>query len=281
MQYLRAMPSISRKFSALALLSLVACADSSSDGPISWDEFQSRAAYDPISATYVYDGDQTALDLVDLGRAYDAYRANFASDTGEVSQELIVNKVNGVADKWPDAMSVTYCVSQKSFGSNYNAAVAAVEGALDDWKATGAKINYTHVTSADGNCTNRTNVSFNVRQDMSTQYYAKAFFPYYPRRSREVVISTISYNPANLGPWTLRGILRHELGHSLGFRHEHIRPEAPRVSPCSAEDTNWIVLTPYDSASVMHYPHNGCNGTNTGDLAITSLDAQGARALYP
>jgi hypothetical protein len=31
----------------------------------------------------------------------------------------------------------------------------------------------------------------------------------------------------------------------------------------------------------MHYPHNGCAGTNTGDLEITTLDADGARALYP
>jgi len=31
----------------------------------------------------------------------------------------------------------------------------------------------------------------------------------------------------------------------------------------------------------MHYPHNGCAGTNTGDLALTTLDRDGARALYP
>jgi hypothetical protein len=30
----------------------------------------------------------------------------------------------------------------------------------------------------------------------------------------------------------------------------------------------------------MHDPHNGCAGTNTGDLVL-SFDARGARVLYP
>ena len=70
-------------------------------------------------------------------------------------------------------------------------------------------------------------------------------------------------------------MLRHELGHTLGFRHEHTRPEA---GTCF-EDTSWRALTAYDSASVMHYPQ--CNGTQKGDLVLTSLDNQGASSLYP
>jgi len=250
---------------------------------MSWDEFQARAYQDPATGGFIYDGDQTAYDLIDLGRAYDDYRATFDTDTGTISQELIVNLANGQQDKWANPTAVTYCISKKSFGSKYNEIVATVEGALQDWMNTGANVLYTHVVAEDGSCTSRnTKVTFNVRQDRSTQYYAKAFFPSYPRNSREVVISSISYNPANLGPWTLRGILRHELGHTLGFRHEHIRPEnLNRQSTCSTENTTWAPLTEYDSASVMHYPHNGCAGTNTGDLAITALDAQGANVLYP
>lgn len=65
----------------------------------------------------------------------------------------------------------------------------------------------------------------------------------------------------------------HELGHTLGFRHEHTRPEA---GTCF-EDNNWRPLTPYDSASIMHYPQ--CNGTSD-DLSFTASDAAGVRALY-
>ncbi len=253
--------------------------------PISWEEFQSLALQDPVSGVYVYDGDQVAEDLVDLGRGYDEYRAQFDLGESVATSELIVNKLRrGGIDKWANPMSITYCVDTVSFGPRHAEVSALVEGALADWQATGAGVLYTHVTAEDASCTNaNTNVTFNVRQDSSNQYYARAFFPSYSRGSREVVISTISYDPSNLGPWTLRGILRHELGHTFGFRHEHIRPENKlrNRGTCSAEDKNWLALTPYDSASVMHYPHNGCAGTNQGDLEITAVDAQGALALYP
>ena len=74
---------------------------------------------------------------------------------------------------------------------------------------------------------------------------------------------------------TMTGILRHELGHTLGFRHEHTRPEA---GTCF-EDNNWRALTTYDSASVMHYPQ--CNGTGDWTLTLTTRDAQGAASVYP
>ena len=43
---------------------------------------------------------------------------------------------------------------------------------------------------------------------------------------------------------------RHELGHILGFRHEHIRSEAN--SSCD-EGGAFRAVTDYDQASVMHY----------------------------
>jgi hypothetical protein len=67
--------------------------------------------------------------------------------------------------------------------------------------------------------------------------------------------------------------ITHELGHTLGFRHEHTRPEA---GTCF-EDNNWRPLTPYDSASIMHYPQ--CNGTSS-NLSMTASDRQGIVALY-
>ena len=98
-------------------------------------------------------------------------------------------------------------------------------------------------------------------------------WPSSSRKSREVLIATSSFG--NISPWTLTGVLRHELGHTIGFRHEHTRPE----SGACFEDNNWRALTAYDSSSVMHYPQ--CNGTQNGDLVLTNLDKQGASALYP
>src|SRR6185295_1526319 len=116
-------------------------------------------------------------------------------------------------------------------------------------------------------------VVFNVRQVTTSQYLARSFFPSSSRRSREILVSTSSFG--NISPYSLAGVFRHELGHTIGFRHEHTRPEAHACF----EDNNWRALTAYDSASVMHYPQ--CNGSNRGDLVLTSLDKSGARSEYP
>ena len=105
------------------------------------------------------------------------------------------------------------------------------------------------------------------------QYLARSFFPNTTRRSRNVKIDNSAFTSS--GNPTMTGILRHELGHTLGFRHEHTRPEA---GACF-EDNAWRALTAYDAASVMHYPQ--CNGTGDWSLTLTTKDAAGAKAVYP
>ena len=117
-----------------------------------------------------------------------------------------------------------------------------------------------------------TNVVFDVRPvNSGGQYLARAFFPNDPRSSRNVLIDNTAFG--SIAPYTLAGILRHELGHTLGFRHEHTRPEA---GTCF-EDNNWRPLTAYDRASIMHYPQ--CNGSST-NLSMTETDRVGVRSLY-
>jgi len=59
----------------------------------------------------------------------------------------------------------------------------------------------------------------------------------------------MNYSAFATGVVTSQGVFRHELGHVLGLRHEHIR--APGTF-CT-EDSSWRGVTAYDSASVMHY----------------------------
>jgi hypothetical protein len=73
---------------------------------------------------------------------------------------------------------------------------------------------------------------------------------------------------------TLTGILRHELGHTIGLRHEHTRPE----SGTCFEDNDWRGVTDYDAFSVMHYPQ--CNGQGDWSLTLTAFDQNGIACLY-
>jgi hypothetical protein len=254
---------------------LAACG--SEEEPLTFEEFQGLTYQEADTGMYIFNGDETAQDLGELRQAYDRYVVSFNETLGigSAKQPLIVNRVSGRDDKWSSsqAQNLTYCISQSSFGSRYNAVVSAMNSAAGAWEGS-ARVNFVHRSSSDGNCNSRTsNVVFNVRQVCSGQYLARAFFPSYSRRRREVLIDCTSFG--NISPWSLTGVLRHELGHTIGFRHEHTRPQ----SGVCFEDNNWRALTSYDSASVMHYPQ--CNGSNNGDLSLTSLDRSGAGILYP
>jgi hypothetical protein len=171
------------------------------------------------------------------------------------------------------ARNLTYCISSSTFGTRYSTMVSAMNSATAAWEAT-ANVNFIHSSSYDSNCTaSQTGVFFDVRMVSGQSYLARAFFPNSSRSGRNILVDSSSFG--SISPWTLTGVLRHELGHVLGFRHEHTRSTA---SGCY-EDANWRGLTSYDRYSVMHYPQ--CNGLQTGDLVLTSSDKTGARALYP
>ena len=244
-------------------------------GALSWGEFRALAYQEAETGVFITNGDELAETEDDLRAAYARYLGELDAEPGVSTGPLIVNLVNGQDDRWssPTATSLTYCVSQRDFGARYGAVVSAMDAASAAWEAT-ASVNFVHDASQDGNCTSRNaSVVFDVRQVKTVQYLARAFFPSTSRRGREILISSSSFG--NIAPWTLPGVLRHELGHTIGFRHEHTRPEA---GTCF-EDNSWRALTAYDSSSVMHYPQ--CNGTQNGDLVLTSLDKTGARSLYP
>ncbi|GHG86932.1 M57 family metalloprotease [Comamonas sp. JC664] len=276
-----------RKFRSVALVaavSLLGSACGSSEAPeagqpkMTWEEFRATVVEDP-EGKLIFDGDM-ALDSEEELHAF--FASSIGADTGTARGGLAVyntssSKAPSGDIKWSatQARSLTYCVSS-TFGTNKTAVVNAMNAATAAWKATGANINFTHVTSLDSNCTaSQTGVLFDVRPvNSGGQYLARAFFPNSGRSGRNVLVDNSAFG--NISPWTLAGIMRHELGHVLGFRHEHTRSTS---SGCY-EDSNWRALTTtYDRSSVMHYPQ--CAGTQTGDLVLTSLDQQGVRALYP
>jgi len=139
-------------------------------------------------------------------------------------------------------------------------------------------VQFVHDNSQDSVCTSaNNNVVFNVIPVTNVSYAASAFLPSFPRTQRRLDINT-SVIPGGSFPFSLTGILRHELGHVIGLRHEHIRPESGAFGDDCTEGSNWFPLTGYDSNSVMHYPQ--CSGTNLGDLFLTANDIAGIQTLY-
>jgi serine protease len=238
--------------------------ESTSQG-MTWEQFLSVVHQEPDTGIFIADGDTTFSNEKKLREFYEQNIKN---------GQLIVHTSGGTDAKWSDTQkkNITYCVST-TFGSNYNAAVTAMANATTAWEQAG-NVDFVYVSAQDASCTaSNSNVVFDVRPvNSGGQYLARAFFPDDVRADRNVLIDTTAFG--NNAPWTLTGILRHELGHTLGFRHEHTRPE----SGTCFEDSNWRALTTYDSASVMHYPQ--CNGSQTGDLVLTTKDIQGIQALY-
>jgi hypothetical protein len=232
-----------------------------------YQEFKASTLQDS-DKQYIVNGDEPAGTNADLREFYDRMVGTDAPING-----LIVNTVGGADDKWSasQALNLTYCVSNK-FGTSKANVVNAMNQGAALWEGATSKVNFTYVPAQDASCTTRNNsVLFSVEPTNTTQYIARAFFPSTAKRSRNVLVNASSLMSS--GSWTPGNILGHELGHTLGFRHEHTRPEA---GTCF-EDNNWRPLTPYDKASIMHYPQ--CNGSSS-DLSMTDTDRAGVRALY-
>lgn len=245
----------------------------------SWDDFvTSSTRYFEGKAIHVVDGD-VAVTLGELRDEYERWidRAA-AADLSSLQQLSTVNVANGHDDVWDiaTAQDLRYCVSNE-FGSRKTRVVNEIQAAAAVWQAQ-ALVKYHYMPAFDGNCTgSNASVTFAVRP--WTNGGGCAFFPSGAGCvARTLVMDYADIDSGRYGAVTSRGILRHELGHTLGLRHEHIRVTGT-IASCT-EDANWRALTAYDPASVMHYPW--CpHAANTADLVITSRDAVGIRSLYP
>lgn len=194
--------------------------------------------------------------------------ARASSEVRVTSTELIVNRVAGEDDYYSGAASrlLTYFIETDGFTpAEVQIVVGALEAATADWQNACPECGISFVRATSPN-----NVNFKVRRwDVQGAYIAASFFPHNSDERRYLNIDpsffTTSFDKA--------GVFRHELGHVLGYRHEHIRG----VPGCFTEDNQWRPLTEYDPHSVMHY---FCGGGGSMLLKLTSVDITGHKALY-
>lgn len=188
-----------------------------------------------------------------------------------------VTEESGKIVRWAEGLKLTYCVIKQTFTSDqrYNTVKENMKLATQDWSTT-CGVQFEHIESLDNSPDlSPTGVIFTVREiNAGGEFIASAFFPNDPPSRRRVLIDG-SYFDTGL-TFNRVGVLRHELGHVLGFRHEHIRSGAPPA--CQGEPLGGDTpLTEYDPQSVMHY---FCGGRGSAELAITELDKIGAQQVY-
>ncbi|XXX79851.1 matrixin family metalloprotease [Sorangium sp. So ce134] len=268
----------------IAALSACAEQDVAVDTPghvPTWEEFRASAAREVDGDRfYMVDWD---IPIRSEEKLWNYYQQTYLDEeVGSAAQPLIVWQYNGSDDVWSreEAANLTYCVST-SF-ADHARVVEEMRKATSAWMSV-VNVRFSYLSSEDSNCTNtNTNVVIPVRP--WTSGGACAFTPHDPAVACVAGTLVVDYNdfdtdpfwPANAPNMTTEGVLRHELGHVLGFHHEWFR------SPSSVKgDTgsSWRALTDYDTYSVMHYPHDP-DGADDSDMSLTNMDDAGSMSIY-
>jgi len=187
---------------------------------------------------------------------------------------LTVNLVGSADDVWAfsSRFGLSYCISSGFTAAQQAALGPSLASATRSWSDR-IGVAFTEVAASPCDSTTSSTV-FNIRLDPGAGCCAGSFFPSYARNQRELLLKAEAFTTSD-GGRDLDGIIRHELGHIIGFRHEHIWLNGG----CTGETTAGArQLTPYDVDSVMHYPQ--CRPSGTGGYRQTVNDYAGSVDEY-
>ncbi len=177
--------------------------------------------------------------------------------------------VNGKRDVWgaDQRKNLTYSISSSFSSSQASIVATRMNTAAGDWENV-ADVNFIDVTNTGTN-----EVVFKVRvatpDEENASTIARAFFP--NEFARELVLFSKYFDFTTADQ---ERIMRHELGHILGLRHEQYwfsEFSEDAVKLLTEPDTNSIMFSTFAMSSEYNYTGNG---------QISDLDAQGVRLLY-
>jgi hypothetical protein len=205
-------------------------------------------------------------------------------DPNNKPKGLVAATINGKPMRWELPINLTWDIDENSFAGRAAELAEAKQlcaAATKDWNDAAKEMGIDHLVQFSENTTQP--VFRFAFENFSAGLYAVAFFPNDAKADRWVHIGPTTFETPN--DFDPVGVIRHELGHVLGFRHEHIRPEAKPGTQVGEIRESWVVgsiggenLTDYDSQSVMHYPLS--NGRGTMDFKLSDKDKAGLRDLY-
>lgn len=181
-------------------------------------------------------------------------------------------------DVWPPHDRVlTYALMEESFDAPHEVALVrrGMQSASTDWKNACPDCTVSFAEAPRAAPTDSASATFVVRRHNGLDAIATAFYPSRSPGHRALLLGSRYFGNAV----DHVGVLRHELGHILGYVHEHLSAPNPDdlIGICLYEDERHEAITPYDPSSVMHY---FCADEEATHFAISDTDAAGHRRVY-
>ena len=188
---------------------------------------------------------------------------------------------HGPLDVWPpNERTLTYAIDIRSFRGRPDDLTLVRDGmekAAEDWEALcgNCGIDFKEVIHPYGESPDPGIVTFVVERDPGA-YVAFAFYRSWKVKRRYLQLGTTFF----ADDVDHVGVLRHEIGHILGYVHENFRSSTASIGICKDDWENpgyYKAITPYDSSSVMHLV---CGSAEADSFPISDQDTAGHRQLY-
>ncbi|WP_052351071.1 matrixin family metalloprotease [Myxococcus stipitatus] len=285
---------------ALVLSLAVSCGGASDIGVPSHDEtfeegwkaFRAQAVESSARpGVFIVEGDIAIHGEEALRKYYKEYMSRTSQSLTVLLRDsgggVIVDDVLGEAEKH----SLTYCISPR-FPSDKQVRVAAAMTAAGLSWSRRVGVSFAHLESEDVWCDSEESgpnlrVNFEVRYVSGPSAFIALSFP--PSSTDRILwIYERAFVSSTANGQTLEATLRHELGHVMGFRHEHIWISPVAGEPeCKVEDLDQPgrqddarqLVGGYDVLSVMHYAQCRPAGSPWA-YAQTETDYRAAISIY-